>query len=296
MTHLVAPRVTTASSTEEPNERVLTAGAGMQTSDSGPGGAAVVALYVAHDFTYANEAAREGATGLVAGDVGKIAYQSDTGLYWELTDDDPVTWAEHTISMSGMSNPMTTAADIIVGGASGTPARLAKGTGLQVLRMNSGATALEWATAGAGGVATLLLDYRATTDIATPATLTADTWTDLGTNQTFTVTDATAQIVIAIGGAVTVGNSATPGNVGSRLVVDSAGTPITKFLTCFFRISGAYHGGPIGGPAISIGNLSAGDHTVKSQIFFSGDTTNLYCRPSTQPNFEGLYIQVWQVN
>jgi hypothetical protein len=44
----------------------------------------------------------------------------------------------------GMTNPMTTAADIIVGGVSGTPARLAKGTAFQGLRVNSGATALEW--------------------------------------------------------------------------------------------------------------------------------------------------------
>lgn len=44
-----------------------------------------------------------------------------------------------------MTNPMTTAADIIVGGVAGAPARLAKGTGLQVLRMNAAAAAQEWA-------------------------------------------------------------------------------------------------------------------------------------------------------
>ena len=47
--------------------------------------------------------------------------------------------------VSGMSNPMTTAGDIIYGGSSGTPTRLAKGTAGQVLTMNSGATAPEWA-------------------------------------------------------------------------------------------------------------------------------------------------------
>lgn len=50
------------------------------------------------------------------------------------------------IGGGGFTNPMTTAGDMIVGGASGTPARLAKGTALQVLRMNAGATAEEWAT------------------------------------------------------------------------------------------------------------------------------------------------------
>jgi hypothetical protein len=42
---------------------------------------------------------------------------------------------------SGMTNPMTTAGDIIVGGASGAPARLAKGSDGQVLRMASGVQA-----------------------------------------------------------------------------------------------------------------------------------------------------------
>ncbi len=43
----------------------------------------------------------------------------------------------------GMQNPMTTAGDIIVGGSSGTPGRLAKGTNGKVLKMVSGAPA--WA-------------------------------------------------------------------------------------------------------------------------------------------------------
>lgn len=47
---------------------------------------------------------------------------------------------------SGMTNPMTTAGDIIYGGASGTPTRLGIGTAGQVLKVNSGATAVEWGT------------------------------------------------------------------------------------------------------------------------------------------------------
>lgn len=47
---------------------------------------------------------------------------------------------------SKMTNPMTKAGDIIYGGTSGTPTRLAKGTAGQVLTMNSGATAPEWAS------------------------------------------------------------------------------------------------------------------------------------------------------
>jgi hypothetical protein len=145
------------------------------------------------------------------------------------------------------------------------------------------------------GGSTLLLDYRASTDIAAPTALPVSTWTDLGTNQTFTVTNPNAKIVIAIGGSVTVGNSGSPGNVGSRMVIDSEGTPINKFLSGFYRVGGAYHAGPFGGSSISVGSLSVGVHTVKPQIFFPADSTNLYCRPASQPEAEGLYIQVWQV-
>ena len=45
-------------------------------------------------------------------------------------------------------NPMTTAGDVIYGGASGVLTRLAIGTANQLLRTNSGATAPEWASVG----------------------------------------------------------------------------------------------------------------------------------------------------
>lgn len=52
-------------------------------------------------------------------------------------------------SEAGMSNPMTTAGDIIVGGTSGAPTRLAKGTQGQVLSV--GSSGLEWTNASSGG-------------------------------------------------------------------------------------------------------------------------------------------------
>ena len=52
-------------------------------------------------------------------------------------------------------NPMTAAGDIIVGGTSGSPTRLALGTASQQLRVNSGATALEYFTPAGGGSKTL---------------------------------------------------------------------------------------------------------------------------------------------
>lgn len=52
----------------------------------------------------------------------------------------------------GMSNPMTTAGDIITGGASGAPQRLAAGTNGHVLKMVSGAPV--WAAEGGGSSVT----------------------------------------------------------------------------------------------------------------------------------------------
>ena len=49
-----------------------------------------------------------------------------------------------------MDMTLTTGGDILYASANNTPARLAKGTGLQVLQMNAGATAPEWATASTG--------------------------------------------------------------------------------------------------------------------------------------------------
>jgi len=59
------------------------------------------------------------------------------------------------ISGSGMANPMTTAGDIIVGTSGGAPGRLGMGASLQVLRVNSAGTALEYATPAAGGLTNL---------------------------------------------------------------------------------------------------------------------------------------------
>jgi len=66
-----------------------------------------------------------------------------------------------------LSNPMTTALDLIVGGASGAPARLAVGTALQVLRVNGAGTALEWATPGAAAATAIPI---ACSDEVTPLT------------------------------------------------------------------------------------------------------------------------------
>ena len=60
----------------------------------------------------------------------------------------PGTWTQ--MSGGGMTNPMTTAADLIVGGTGGTPTRLAKGADSQVLTVDPTTHLLVWATPASG--------------------------------------------------------------------------------------------------------------------------------------------------
>lgn len=52
-------------------------------------------IHVINDFEFADETAREAATGFVAGDVGKVAKQTDNSSYWILTTTAP-TWMSIT--------------------------------------------------------------------------------------------------------------------------------------------------------------------------------------------------------
>jgi len=81
-------------------------------------------------------------------DSGKVVAVNSSGEY------------ELQTQSGGMTNPMTTQGDIIYGGSSGTPTRLAKGTAGQVLTMNSGATAPIWSTpSGGSGVEEISTQY-----------------------------------------------------------------------------------------------------------------------------------------
>jgi hypothetical protein len=60
-------------------------------------------IHTSNAFTYANAAARTGASGLVLADNGKIALQSDTMDYYILTDYTGPTWKEITGGGGGSS-------------------------------------------------------------------------------------------------------------------------------------------------------------------------------------------------
>jgi hypothetical protein len=86
-------------------------------------------------WVYANEAARLAATGFVAADVSRIAYQTDTGDYWRLTAPTPawapiypVAPATVTLQTSPVITAGTTSATPVMAGlnATLTPVRSGK--------------------------------------------------------------------------------------------------------------------------------------------------------------------------
>lgn len=72
---------------------------------------------------------------------------------------------------AGIANPMTTAGDIITGGSSGTPQRLAVGTNGQVLTVVSGAPAWAAASGGGGGIESLAEKFFIAGHASTSGTL-----------------------------------------------------------------------------------------------------------------------------
>ena len=64
-----------------------------------------------YSWVYADETAREAATGMVPGDVGGLAFQTDDKSVWVLEDDSPVTWASIG-SGGGGGTPAGTTGDL----------------------------------------------------------------------------------------------------------------------------------------------------------------------------------------
>ena len=105
-------------------------------------------------WVFASAAARDAA--VTSPQEGNFAYLKDTNVTTYYTGS---AWAN--LDTTGMTNPMTTTGDTIYSSSGSTPARLGIGTAGQVLRVNSGATAPEWATAASGGGLTLISETSA---------------------------------------------------------------------------------------------------------------------------------------
>jgi hypothetical protein len=121
---------------------------------------------------------------------GQFAYLKDTNVTTYYTGS---AWAN--VDTTGMNNPMTTTADMIYSSSGSTPARLGIGTVGQVLTVNSGATAPEWATPASGGGKVLQVVFASST---TTKSSTSTTYADTDITATITPSSASSKVLVMV--------------------------------------------------------------------------------------------------
>lgn len=131
----------------------------------------------------------------------------------------------------------------------------------------------------------LRLSATEVTDIHSGTAVTSSTWTDFKGNQNFTVASTDSVIGISLAVGCIVGGSGTP-DIMSRIVIDSGGTPVYKYYGSTRVNTAASFGNPFNGGVVYITGLSAGVHTIKSQIYVGAAGSSIYCRALTVPNQE----------
>jgi hypothetical protein len=171
----------------------MAAGLGFKTFNTGDvlSAADVNGYLMQGILVFADATARDAA--ITSPEEGQFAFLKDTNVTTYYTGS---AWAN--VDTTGMTNPMTTTGDVIYSSSGSTPARLGIGTAGQVLQVNSGATAPEWATPAGGGK--VLQVVQATT--ATQTIVASTTYTDTTLTATITPTSATSKILVFVNQAV----------------------------------------------------------------------------------------------
>lgn len=132
-----------------------------------------------------------------AATAGRLFYDTTNSILYR---DNGATW--DSVEAAGLFNPMTTAGDIIVGGASGTPTRLAIGTNTYVLTSNG--TTAAWAASSASGAPDYILIREEQTSGTAGGNFTSGAWRTRVLNKEVTDTGnhaslASNQITLAAG-------------------------------------------------------------------------------------------------
>jgi hypothetical protein len=135
----------------------MAAGLGFKTFNTGDvlSAADVNGYLMQGILVFASAAARDAA--ITSPEEGQFAFLKDTNVTTYYTGS---AWAN--VDTTGMTNPMTTTGDTIYSSSGSTPARLGIGTAGQVLRVNSGATAPEWATPAAASSGLTVIKAKTT--------------------------------------------------------------------------------------------------------------------------------------
>jgi hypothetical protein len=153
-------------------------------------------------WVFANATARDAA--VTSPQEGNFAFLKDTNTTTYYTGS---AWTN--LDTTGMVNPMTTTGDTIYSSSGSTPARLGIGTAGQVLQVNSGATAPEWATPAGGGGKVLQVIFAST---ATVAVSSSTTQADTGLTATITPSSASSRVAVLIAQNGVAKNSGNSGN------------------------------------------------------------------------------------
>jgi hypothetical protein len=160
-------------------------------------------------WVFASATARDAA--VTSPQEGNFAYLKDTNVTTYYTGS---AWAN--LDTTGMTNPMTTTGDTIYSSSGSTPARLGIGTAGQVLQVNSGATAPEWATpAGGGKVLQVVQDVETAT-----FTTTSSSFVDTNLSVSITPSSATSKVLVMLNCAQ-IATGTTVANGQFNLVRDS---------------------------------------------------------------------------
>jgi hypothetical protein len=167
----------------------MAAGLGFKTFNTGDvlSAADVNGYLMQGILVFASATARDAA--ITSPQEGQFAFLKDTNVTTYYTGS---AWAN--VDTTGMTNPMTTTGDVIYSSSGSTPARLGIGTAGQVLRVNSGATAPEWAApAGGGKVLQVVVSANAT---SFQSIKTASATDVTGMSVSITPSSATSKILI----------------------------------------------------------------------------------------------------
>jgi hypothetical protein len=203
-------------------------------------------------WVFADATARDAA--VTSPQEGNFAYLKDTNVTTYYTGS---VWAN--LDTTGMTNPMTTTGDTIYSSSGSTPARLGIGTVGQVLTVNSGATAPEWATPASASPAS------ATNTVATSQSTSSTSYTDLTTSgPEITMTTGTKALVIVTAKA---SGSSIGGNSNFMSYAVSGATTTSASDTEAFAatIDGNTGNGTTRASSASLATLTAGSNVFTAK-------------------------------
>ena len=132
-----------------------------------------------------------------------------------------------------------------------------------------------------------ILDYTTGLDLFSGLALTATTYVDCSLANSFTVTDASANIEVTVDLAAIITSTTASNEFTLFVLID--GTTRYALATSIVATANSYVG--IAGGTIDIGTLSVGAHTAKTQLYAVSAATG-YCRTSSLAPYEHFRMQV----